>query len=186
MESRLVRIFISVVWYSENVLKLGEELSHYINLPKSPFLIFLFLSFFLSFFYLSCVLAFFLSCLHSFLLSFFLAFYLYCFIFGISLSLPPFLSFLLAVFFLRLFFLHLFLGFFSSACLSFLSFFFFPSFLSFLLTFFLSFWLVRELVCFCTAVYCSLRCSPLDGQINKSNSPLIWYSPCVSWSDLLH
>ena len=106
MDSHLVRIFISVVWYSENVLKLSEELSHYINLPKSPFLISFLPSFFLSFPFLSflhpsCC----RSCLLSFLLSLFPAFYLYCFIFFISFSLPPFLCFLLAFFFLRLFFL---------------------------------------------------------------------------------
>jgi hypothetical protein len=97
MDSPLVRIFISVVWYSENVLKLGEELSHYINLPKSPFFISFFLSFSLSLFFLAFFLLFCLVCS----LSSFRSFLLVTFIalsFFISFPLPPFLSLPLAFF----------------------------------------------------------------------------------------
>jgi hypothetical protein len=124
MDSRLVRIFISVEWYSENVWKLGEELSHYVNLPKSPFLISFFLSFFLSFclsfFYISCVFlafAFLFALFPPSVLSCFLPLLLYLFYFFLSSSLPLFRTCFL---FIRLFFLPLFL-FFSSFFLSDLS-----------------------------------------------------------------
>jgi hypothetical protein len=101
---------------------------------------------------------------------------------------PPFIVSCFLPLLLYLFlFLSLFLPSFVSYLLFFLSSFILSSFVTFLPYFFLSVWLVRELLCFFAVVCCSLlRCSQLDGQINSSNNPPTSHSPCVSWSDLLH